>query len=252
MLQRMLRLAQSAKKNMPSTYRYAVMTLPRPVRQRMYDTYFEKTIDPVTDVRGIFETIYDNNLWNSVESRSGYGSELASTNSVRLGLQNWLERHHAEISTFLDAPCGDFNWMRTIKFPHNIRYIGGEIVRSLVNENAKNYQDDRRSFIELDIIEGLLPHTDAWLCRDALIHFPFSAGTAVVEKFRQSSCKYFISTTYPSADNAVDINFGRFHPVNLTIAPFNLGEPHELIRDARDEKAEQILGIWKNPNHRGL
>lgn len=251
MLQRVLRLAQTAKRNVPYGYRLAVMALPRSVRQKMYDNYFEKTIDPVIDVKSIFETIYDGNLWNSVESRSGYGSEVASTSVVRAGLQNWLERHQTEISTFLDAPCGDFNWMRTITFPNNIRYIGGEIVSSLVEENIKNYQSLRRSFIELDIIEGLLPHADAWLCRDVLIHFPFSAGVTVVEKFRQSHCKYFISTTYPSADNAVDIKYGRFHPVNLMIAPFNLGEPQEMIRDAHDEKTERFLGIWENPNHRG-
>ncbi len=249
MLQKMLRLAETAKHKMPYTYRLAVMMVPSSMRLGpMYESYFEKTIGPITDTRGIFEAIYDNNLWNSVESRSGQGSQLAGTESVRIGLQNWLENHRTEISTFLDAPSGDFNWMRTVGFPDKIKYIGGEIVRSLVEENIKKYQKDGRSFIELDIVTGMLPRADAWLCRDALQHFPFSAGVSVVENFRRSSCKYFISSTYPRADNAVDIKYGRYHPVNLAIAPFNLGEPQERIRDMCDDNGERFLGIWENPN----
>jgi hypothetical protein len=123
-------------------------------------------------------------------------------------------------------------------------------VGSLVEEGIKKYQNDQRSFMELDIIEGPLPCADAWLCRDVLFHFPFSAGTTVVEKFHQSRCKYFISTSFPSADNAVDIKFGRFRPVNLTIAPFNLGEPLEVIPDPAKGGADRLLGVWKNPNLR--
>jgi hypothetical protein len=250
MLRKILQLTQTAKQNVPYAYRIAVKTVPQPLRRRMYDYCLEKTIDPVTSVRRIFETIYENNLWSSVESRSGYGSELAGTSIVRRGLQSWLERHRNEISTFLDAPCGDFNWMRAVTFPDGIRYIGGEIVGSLVEEVIKKYQNDQRSFMELDIIEGALPGADAWLCRDVLFHFPFSAGTTVVEKFRQSRCKYFLSTSFPSADNAVDIKFGRFRPVNLTIAPFNLGEPLEVIPDPAKGGADRLLGVWKNPNLR--
>lgn len=246
MLQQLLQLAQSAKQDMPNAYKLAVMTIPRPLRRRLYNAYFESKISRVADVRAVFETIHDSNLWNSTESRSGSGSELARTQSVRLGLEDWLKRHCTEISTFLDAPCGDLNWMRAVAFPDGVRYIGGEIVRALVAENTKNHQSDRRSFIDLDIIKGPLPHVDAWLCRDALIHFPLSAAVAVVETFRRSGCNYFLSTTYPTADNAIDITYGSFRPVNLAIAPFNLGEPLEMIRDTPE--SDGFLGVWRNPN----
>lgn len=246
MLQQLLQLAQTAKQDMPNAYKLAVKTIPRPLRRLLYNSYFESKISRVADVRAVFETIHDSNLWNSTESRSGSGSELARTQIVRLGLEDWLKRHRTEISTFLDAPCGDLNWMRGVAFPDEIRYIGGEIVRALVAENTKNYQSDRRSFIDLDIIKGPLPHVDAWLCRDALIHFPFSAALAVVETFRRSGCKYFLSTTYPTADNAIDIKYGLFRPVNLAIAPFNLGEPLEMIRDTPE--SDGFLGVWRNPN----
>ncbi len=246
MLQHALQLALTAKRDMPGIYKLAVKTIPGPLRRRLYDAYFVSKISGVGDVRAIFETIHDGNLWNSSESRSGAGSETARTQSVRLGLEDWLRRNCTQVSTFLDAPCGDFHWMRSVAFPADVRYLGGEIVRQLVVDNSKNYRSGRRSFIDLDIIKGPLPQADAWLCRDALIHLPFAAAVAVVENFRRSDCKYFLSTTYPNADNAVDIKYGWFHRVNLAIAPFNLGEPLEMIRDTPE--GDGFIGVWQNPN----
>jgi len=76
-----------------------------------------------------------------------------------------------------------------------MHYIGGDIVRELVALNSSRFQSPRRTFIELDIIHGPLPKADAWLCRGALIRFPYSAGIAVLSKFRASSMRYFLGTT---------------------------------------------------------
>jgi hypothetical protein len=163
-------------------------------------------------------------------------------------LEGWLVRHAAEISTVLDAPFGDFNWMRGVSLPGNMHYIGGDIVRELVALNSARFQSPRRTFIELDIIDGPLPTADAWLCRDALIHFPYSAGIAVLSKFRSSSIKYFLGTTYTNVENRQDIPFGMWRPINLVVHPFNLGEPFELIADSRAGREQhRYLGVWRNP-----
>src|SRR5271163_1998520 len=56
-----------------------------------------------------FSKIYADNLWEDAESRSGPGSTLASTTSLRRDLAMLLVK--MDVKTFFDAPCGDFNWM---------------------------------------------------------------------------------------------------------------------------------------------
>jgi hypothetical protein len=222
------------------------MAVPKALRRKIYETYFESTINRNADVRTVFETIHERNWWHSGESRSGLGSELSRTEEFRQALQEWLERHKTEIKTVLDAPCGDFNWMRAVALPGGVRYLGGDIVRPLIAEHMTKFQSEVRSFVELDIIAGPLPVADAWICRDVLFHFPFAAGVAVINNFRASGCRYFLSTTYAGEDNRKDIKFGWFRPVNLERPPFNLGRPIEMIRDAPQGEHNRFLGVWRN------
>lgn len=248
MLQTLLQLAHNAKQRMPRTYTVAAMVVPRPARRWIYKAYFESKINRNADVRTIFETIHDRNWWQSGESRSGLGSELVRTNEFRQALEEWLARHAGEITTLLDAPCGDFNWMRAVALPAGMKYIGGDIVRSLIAEHAARVRSETHSFVELDIIAGPIPPADAWLCRDALLHFPFAAGVAVVDSFRASKSRYFLSTTYTGEDNRNDIKFGWFRRINLARPPFDLGEPIEMIPDAPQGERDRFLGVWKHPH----
>ena len=249
MLQTLIRAAHHTKRHMPFAFAMMKVVVPRPVRKRLYRRYFEREINQNASVQTIFENIYNRNWWQSGESRSGTGSELAQTEEFGRALEVWLVRHAPEVSTILDAPCGDFNWMRRVSLPGNMHYIGGDIVRELVALNSSRFQSPRRTFIELDIIHGPLPKADAWLCRGALIHFPYSAGIAVLSKFRASSMRYFLGTTYTNVENQEDIPFGMWWPVNLAIHPYNLGEPIELIADSRAGREQhRYLGVWRNPD----
>src|SRR5258706_16364614 len=58
----------------------------------------------------VFREIYRQNEWADPQSVSGTGSNVQSTVVVRAALQHLLTERR--ISTLLDAPCGDFNWMR--------------------------------------------------------------------------------------------------------------------------------------------
>ena len=59
-----------------------------------------------------FAEIYKNNFWSSRESLSGEGSEVAQTELIR----NWLIKNITKlnIKNFVDAACGDYNWMKIV------------------------------------------------------------------------------------------------------------------------------------------
>ena len=83
-----------------------------------------------TDRVQAFRTIYDENRWQSLESRSGHGSTVAYTRGLRKSLEQYLTK--LNVKSFLDAPCGDFNWMRHLVLPPQTQYIGGDIIPELV------------------------------------------------------------------------------------------------------------------------
>ena len=67
------------------------------------------------DPKAAFTTIYRQNVWGSRESVSGNGSTLASTEVFRAEFAALLTT--LGIRSILDAPCGDFNWMRLVPLP---------------------------------------------------------------------------------------------------------------------------------------
>lgn len=221
--------------------------VPRGLREWLYYRRLERSAGAQAGARAVFEAIYDKNWWQSAESRSGPGSELAYTSEFRALLEDWLARHAHEVGTLLDAPCGDFNWMRHVRLPQGMRYIGGDIVRKIVHDNQLTYGTAIRSFLDLDIVTDPLPNADAWLCRDVLFHLPLDMCRAVVERFRASKATYLLSTTFPDAKNDRDIKVGWFREINLEIAPFNLGPPLELFRDDPSEPATRFVGVWRRP-----
>src|SRR5215470_10844794 len=65
------------------------------------------------DLAETFSAIYQNNSWRNSESVSGRGSTLARTSVLREALPILLKELNCQC--LLDAPCGDFNWMRQVR-----------------------------------------------------------------------------------------------------------------------------------------
>jgi len=76
-----------------------------------------------------------------------------------------------EISSLLDLPCGDFNWMRHTDLP-GIDYTGIDIVQPLIERQSGMYTQPGRRFLRLDISAILCPD-DLILCRDGFVHLSF-------------------------------------------------------------------------------
>lgn len=116
----------------------------------------------------VFQKIHDEKGWHSQESVSGWGSELKNTAQIIRELPGLLGRYG--VRSMLDAPCGDFNWMRHVNLD-GIDYIGADIVQTLVTANQATWTSPSRRFVHLDLLRDPLPDADLILCRDCLFHF---------------------------------------------------------------------------------
>ena len=167
-----------------------------------------------------FTRIYESRAWSSKESLSGTGSEYHYTAKLRAAMPGLFETFG--IRTFLDAPCGDFNWMRHVVAQTHINYIGGDIVKSLIADNNRQYGADNVTFLHLDITTGELPKADMMMVRDCLFHLSYADNLAFLDNFVASGIPYLFTTTHkPRADfSNRDITTGDFRFIDLFSPPF--------------------------------
>jgi hypothetical protein len=105
-----------------------------------------------------------------------------------------------DVRIFIDAPCGDYNWMRLVPFPTERRYIGLDVVPKLIESNQKSYGAGKAEFHKLDITREPLPYGDLLFCRDCLFHLSFGNIFKFLENFVRSETKYLMASTHRNLD----------------------------------------------------
>ncbi len=188
--------------------------------------------------KDVFSYIYRTNKWGCDESRSGKGSDLAITQTLREALPAALE--DLGVSSIVDLPCGDMNWITQIDLSQ-YRYVGADIVAELIEANRRAYPD--LEFIRLDICEEKIPQADLVLCRDLFVHLSFSDIEVAMNNVFSSPLRYLACTTFPKIEENQDKLTGNHRKLNMAIEPFRLGEPMLMIDD--DPRIDKFLGVWK-------
>jgi hypothetical protein len=193
----------------------------------------------------VFEKIVAENYWGDAESLSGSGSNLQQTEKLRAELPLLLSR--LGVQSLLDAPCGDFNWMRLVDIG-KVSYIGTDIVVPLIERCQQLYGNPVRQFLVRNILSDPLPRVDLILSRDCLGHFSYEHVTAALRNFRSSGASFLLTTTYTSRNGNWDIVTGSWRPLNLQEKPFNFPQPAELIiensTEFHGEFADKCLALW--------
>jgi hypothetical protein len=192
--------------------------------------------------QGVFEQVYESEAWGSSESGSGTGSELRATADIRVSLPDLLSRLGA--TSLLDAPCGDWNWMRHVELPIE-EYHGVDIVPSVIEADQTAFGGEHRHFAVADLTRDVLPKVDVILCRDCLVHVSFQDAGAILENFRRTGATWLLVNTYPEVEHNRNQFTGRhWRRLDFTLPPFNFPAPTELLPDGGDVDPSQ-LGLWR-------
>jgi hypothetical protein len=196
-------------------------------------------------MKEIFTGIFRENKWNCAESASGAGSTLGWTKNLRAGLPILLKG--LNIKTFLDVPCGDFNWAKEVDWG-DAHYIGGDIVESLIEKNMELYEDEMTSFKQIDLSNDELPKADIILVRDCLMHMSVDDAAKCLKNIRKSQIKYILASTYPNnkKNNFSFRTSASLSRHNLEAEPLNLNKPILYLNDSNRHVPEKLLGLWGN------
>jgi hypothetical protein len=197
------------------------------------------------DHTAVFSEIYRDNLWKGGKSRSGAGSELAYTENLRFFLPIVFERFG--IQTIVDAPCGDFNWMRLVPLAKNMSYVGIDIVPQMISDNQKQYGDERRRFVVANIVNDPLPNADILICRDCLFHLSNTDIVLLLQNFINSNASFLLTNTHINHGSFVntDIKAGDFRLIDLFSEPFCLPKNvHYRIEDFIHPHPPREMCLW--------
>jgi hypothetical protein len=196
-------------------------------------------------MKNIFTEIYDKNLWNSEESRSGTGSALSQTKSLISGLEKFISEFH--INSILDIPCGDFNWMRLVDL-HRVKYTGLDIVNEIVKNNSDKYKSENITFQVADLTTDLLPDADLIICRDCLVHFSFYDIFNALSNLSRVNYKYILVTNFEHRKFNQDIDTGGWRTLNFELYPFMGSKPLYSIKEGCTESSmmytDKTSSIW--------
>ena len=195
-------------------------------------------------LESVFTEIFESKThWDATESVSGSGSNLANTKSLRKELPHFLKAH--SIQSILDIPCGDFYWMQHLDWS-TIRYIGGDIVEELIQENTKKHKTTNIEFLTLDICHSSLPKVDLIFCRDCLVHLSFEYIFQALNNMVESDASYLLLTHFPKQTQNQDIVSGNWRRLNFEKAPFNFSPPLQILEDkvVGSIDFQKTMGLW--------
>jgi hypothetical protein len=192
-----------------------------------------------------FERIMREGRWGE-ENLSGGGSTSEYTHATRAIVENVVRTH--AIHSMLDAGCGDFTWMPLVleRLPNDFRYVGGDIVRELVERHRQEYP--QHEFKVIDFVVDELPRCDLIFCRDVVQHLPVKDALKVLRNFSASGARYLLTTTHLRRmgwRNSRDKRVGQCHDRNLLIKPFSLADPIAVFSER--DPGHKFLGLWELP-----
>ena len=172
-------------------------------------------------IKNLFTNTYNLNSWGDNQSKSGVGSSLEYTESIRKFLVNFIKENN--IKKIFDCSCGDWYWMKEIK--HNfIDYLGNDIVDDIIKVNNEKYSSDNIKFVCGDLFDTLskfeYDHFDLIICRHTLEHLPAEYVKKCLEIISKKT-KYAFITNSTLSDNKELNNFDGVNArgINLNSPP---------------------------------
>lgn len=194
--------------------------------------------------RLVFNSIYKSKHWvqnssnlpNEFVSISGHGSNINTTQHAML-VENFIKViEKFKIKSILDIPCGDFLWIKNIIAQKNLRYLGVDIVSSLIEQNNYRYKSKNIDFETCDII-NFVPNKnfDLLIIRDLFLHVTNSDIKKILNQIKTLDIKYVALNSYNNLENE-DVVIGKHRKINLLIKPFNLKKPILQFKDYENDK----------------
>ena len=204
----------------------------------------------------IFEEIYHQNIWGKPTDSespffSGGGSHGADIVDSYVKCVKKFLTELPRKPVVVDLGCGDFNIGQNF-LTLSKKYIGCDVVPSLIEFNQQKYTNKNLSFIHLDAVKDELPKGEIVIIRQVLQHLSNSQIQEVLQKVK-SNFRYLILTEHlPKKENFVanvDIPAGHLIRANINSGldiekpPFSVTVKNKKVIDENPHSGGKILTV---------
>lgn len=131
------------------------------------------------DAARVFSEIYAADAWSG-------GSGPGSTPDFCRPLVEWLVAFvdSTGIESVVDFGCGDFQWMPEVLVRTGVRYLGLDVVPSLVESHRARFRRWPFQVADASTLDPReLPDADLYWAKDVLQHWPDDAIVAFLDRF---------------------------------------------------------------------
>jgi SAM-dependent methyltransferase len=168
-------------------------------------------------VKTVFSEIYARNVWGH---GSGEGSLVEHTKGYRRFLEHFMRRRG--VRSVVDYGCGDWQFSRLINW-NGIRYLGLDVVDSLIDHHTKTYRTENIRFSPLNDELAELPEADLIIVKDVLQHWSYRSIVSFLPKIAKYRFALITNCVNPFGPTQFfDIPDGAYRPLDLTLQPFSL------------------------------
>jgi predicted RNA methylase len=160
----------------------------------------------------VFSVIYANNGWGGKpgEFCSGTGSQdPAITDPYVAAITSLAHSERFSGKVFVDLGCGDFAVGRRL-LPLASRYVGVDVVRTLIEHNQLRFGTDTARFVHLDITADELPAGDVCFVRQVFQHLSNQQIRSVLGKLERYAW-VVITEHYPTDNPSIVRNKDKVH-----------------------------------------
>lgn len=178
----------------------------------------------------IFTDIYKTREWGGWNGVGPGSTEKDGAQPFINYLQNFLNSH-PEITTVVDMGCGYGELLKNIKWPKQAKYLGLDIVDSVIDFNRKHYVKKNIKFSKVNKLQDLAKYKgDLLILKDVIQHWTTQqilyAKNNIIPNFRYAIIVNNIHTRYLTVVNS-EISTGESRPIDLKAKPFFMN-PKEI------------------------
>ena len=157
--------------------------------------------------KAIFTDIYNTREWGGWNGVGPGSTEKDGAQPFIDYLQNFLDSH-PDIVTVIDMECGYGELLKNIKWPKQVKYLGLDIVDSVVDYNQKYYVKENIKFSKVNRVQDLSKYTgDLLILKDVIQHWTTQqilyAKDNIISNFKYAIIVNNIHTKYPTVVNSL-------------------------------------------------
>ncbi|HSX20388.1 MAG TPA: class I SAM-dependent methyltransferase [Gammaproteobacteria bacterium] len=194
----------------------------------------------------VFSEIYATDEW---QGGSGPGSNPQNAAPYMTLLQQYF--YDPRFNVIVDLGCGDWQIMRNIQIPDGKKYLGFDVVPSVIETNERQFTKSNVGFYHITGLRAFKAKNisgDLLIVKDVMQHWPFSEIEYFIMKILPNFKYALITNQYEINDplHNRDMPMGPYHSLGLLGPPFNLRHATPIMEyDGPDHK--QVL-LYVNPS----